>query len=159
MSAVCENLHASAVQLAGQGVIIFGPSGSGKSSLALELLRQVLRDGKEALLVSDDRVDVSKRQDHLAASPPAPLAGLIEVRGSGIHPIISHAPSARLHLAVELVEESLAQRIAPAGPRAVALGIALPCLMLPRNQTEASVRAILSHLGLCFPVLRKKNSA
>ena len=158
MSALYENLHASAVQLAGQGVIIFGPSGSGKSSLALELLRQVLRDGEEALLVSDDRVDVSKRQDHLAASPPAPLAGLIEVRGSGIHPI-SHTPSARLHLAVELVEESLAQRTAPAGPRAIALGIALPCLVLPRNQTEASVRAILSHLGFCFPVLRKGNSA
>jgi serine kinase of HPr protein (carbohydrate metabolism regulator) len=158
MSAALENLHASAVQLAGQGVIIFGPSGSGKTALALELLRQVLRDGKEALLVSDDRVEVTKRQDHLAASPPAPLAGLIEVRGSGIHPI-GHVPSARLHLAVELVEESRAQRIAPAEPKAVAHGIALPCLVLPRNQTEAAVRAILSHLGLYFPVLRKGNSA
>jgi serine kinase of HPr protein (carbohydrate metabolism regulator) len=158
MSALYENLHASAVQLAGQGVIIFGPSGSGKSSLSLELLRQVLRDGQEALLVSDDRVDVSKRQDHLAASPPAQLAGLIEVRGSGIHPI-GHVPSAWLHLAVELVEESRAERIAPSELRAVAHGMALPQLVLPRNQTEASVRAILSHLGLCFPVLRKGNSA
>jgi serine kinase of HPr protein (carbohydrate metabolism regulator) len=157
MSAEIENLHGSAVQLAGHGVIIFGPSGCGKSSLALELLRQVLRDGNQAWLVADDRVVIERREDHLLASPPAPLAGLIEVWGSGIHPI-KHLPFARLHLMVELVGLSDARRTAPESPSMVAHGLALPGLVLARNQTDAAVRAILSHLGLFFPVLRSGNS-
>jgi serine kinase of HPr protein (carbohydrate metabolism regulator) len=157
MSASFENLHGSAVQLAGQGVIIFGPSGCGKSSLALELLRQVLRDGNQAWLIADDRVNIERRQDHLVASPPAPLAGLIEVWGSGIH-TIEHIPFARLHLMVELVGQSQAQRTAPQSPAMVAHGVALPGLVLARNQTDAAVRAVLSHLGCCLPVLRKGGS-
>jgi serine kinase of HPr protein (carbohydrate metabolism regulator) len=154
MTGAVENLHASAVRLSGQGVIIFGRPGAGKTSLALELVRQVLRDGREARLVADDRVDVALRKDHLLASPPAPLAGLIEIRGSGIHRI-RHAPRARLHLAVELVEQAQAQRIAPEAPKMVAHGVMLPCLVLPAGGTEGSVRAILSHIGLYFPVLRR----
>ena len=157
MSGGLKNLHASAVQLAGQGVIIFGSSGSGKTALALELLRQVLRDGHEAWLISDDRVDVERRGDRLFASPPAPLAGLIEVRGSGIHRI-GHAVSARLHLAVELVEEARALRMPPEAPKLIAHGIALRRLVLPSGQTGGCARAILSHLGLFFPVLPQGNS-
>jgi HPr kinase/phosphorylase len=152
MSAALENLHASAVQLAGQGVIIFGPSGSGKSSLALELLRQVLWDGNQALLISDDRVDVAKHEHHLSASPPPALAGLIEVRGAGIYQV-RHAQSARLRLAVDLVDESRAQRMPPQAPRLIAHGISLPCLVLPGAHTGACVRAILAHLGLFSPLL------
>ena len=48
MSGEAVNMHASAVQLAGQGVMILGASGSGKSSLALELLREALRGGGQA---------------------------------------------------------------------------------------------------------------
>jgi HPr kinase/phosphorylase len=152
MSAAIENFHASAVRLAGQGVIIFGASGAGKSSLALELLRQVLRDGNEASLISDDRVDVERQENHLAASPPPALAGLLEVRGAGICPIL-HTHSARLHLAVDLVDESQARRMPPREARLVAHGISLPSLVLPGAHTAACVRAILSHLGLFPPVL------
>jgi serine kinase of HPr protein (carbohydrate metabolism regulator) len=152
MSGAADNLHASAVQLADKGVVIFGASGSGKSALALELLRQVLRDGKDAWLIADDRVECDRRGGDLIAMPPAQLAGLIEVRGSGIHQI-RHIPFARLHLSVELVEESQALRMACEAPKLIAHGISLPCLVLPIGQTQACVRAILSHLGLFFPVL------
>ncbi len=152
MTGAAINLHASAVQLGGKGVIISGASGSGKSALALELLRQVLRDGGDAWLIADDRVDVERRADELIAAPPAALAGLIEVRGSGIHPI-KHISFARLHLAVELVEEPHALRMPPQAPKLLAHGIALPCLVLPSGQTQACVRAILSHVGLFPPVL------
>ena len=43
-------LHASCVELSGTGVVLVGPSGSGKSDLALRLI-----DGG-AQLVADDRV-------------------------------------------------------------------------------------------------------
>jgi serine kinase of HPr protein (carbohydrate metabolism regulator) len=158
MIAGIENVHASAVQLAGQGVIIFGASGSGKTALALALIRQTRRDGHEAWLVADDRVDIERREDHLVASPPASLAGLIEIRGSGVHPV-EHIASARLHLMVRLVGKAEAQRMAPEGAVPAAHGLALPCLVLPQGHIQGSIRAILSHLGLYHPVRRKGNSA
>jgi HPr kinase/phosphorylase len=54
--------------------LIVGPSGSGKSDLALRLLSRGFD------LVADDQVEI---EDNLA-SPPARLAGLLEVRGFGI---------------------------------------------------------------------------
>jgi serine kinase of HPr protein (carbohydrate metabolism regulator) len=152
MSAALENLHASAVQIAGQGVLILGGSGSGKSSLALELMREAFRGGHQAALVADDRVDIARIKDGLFASPPAALAGLVEVRGSGIHRI-GYAASAQLHLAVKLVSESQAQRMPPEAPILVTHGVALPCLVLPGAHTGACMRAVLAHLGLFPPLL------
>ena len=152
MSVGAVNLHASAVQLAERGVIIFGASGSGKSALALELLREALRGDHQASLISDDRVDLFLINDSLFASPPAQLAGLIEVRGSGIHQT-RYAASAQLHLAAELVVESQAERMPPQAPRLIAHGAELPCLVLPGGHTAACARAILAHLGLFPPLL------
>lgn len=73
-----EQIHATCVAVDGIGVLIRGPSGSGKSDLALRLI-----DGG-AELVSDDRVDLTRTDGSLSAAPPAPLAGLMEVRGMGI---------------------------------------------------------------------------
>ena len=52
-------LHATAVAVAGRGLLIRGASGSGKSGLALEMM------ARGAQLVSDDRVIVSDRDDGL----------------------------------------------------------------------------------------------
>ena len=62
----------------GRGLLITGNSGSGKSSLALELI------SRGATLVADDRVVLLVREDALIASPPRRLAGLIEARGVGL---------------------------------------------------------------------------
>ena len=156
MSEAAENLHASVVQLGGQGVIIFGPSGSGKSALALELVRQASRDGIAASLVADDRVNVERRENELFASPVPSLAGLIEVRGSGIH-AVPHLNETVLRLSVELVKEQSAERLAPKEKRLVAHGLALPALILPQERIDGAVRAILSHLGLYFPLTGRKN--
>jgi HPr kinase/phosphorylase len=67
-------LHGTCVARDGAGVLIVGPSGSGKSDLALRLLSRGFD------LVADDQVEI---EDNLA-SPPARLAGLLEVRGFGI---------------------------------------------------------------------------
>jgi HPr kinase/phosphorylase len=84
-------IHASCAARDGHGVLLLGPPGSGKSDLVLRLLDH----GFE--LVADDRVDV---EDGLA-SPPAALAGLLEVRGLGLLRM-PHLAQARLVLAVEL---------------------------------------------------------
>ena len=71
-------LHATCIAVEGLGLLILGPSGSGKSSLALQMV------GLGARLVADDRVDLVRRGDALFATCPAPLRGLIEARGLGI---------------------------------------------------------------------------
>ena len=73
-----ENLHASAVALDGRAVLISGPSGSGKSDLALRLL------DRGFTLVSDDRTIVRKVGSKLVASAPDTIKGKLEIRGVGI---------------------------------------------------------------------------
>ena len=155
MTGSSTNIHASVLVLDGHGVIVLGRSGAGKTSLVLELLRHCRMDGTNAALVADDRVDLSVRDNCLIAAVPANLAGLIEVRGSGIHRM-AFEPSAALDLAVRLVEPDKAERIAPKGKFEVGLGIGLPTLFLPENEPGASLRAILSHLGLFAPWLLGK---
>ena len=78
-------VHASAVLVGARAVLIRGPSGSGKSRLALALIAA----GETKLLpfarlVADDRVALEACHGRLLARPPARLAGLVEVRGLGI---------------------------------------------------------------------------
>ncbi len=72
------NIHATAVSIGGHGVIICGPSGRGKSDLALRLI------DRGAVLVSDDRVVIEARDEYPILQPAANINGLIEVRGIGI---------------------------------------------------------------------------
>jgi HPr kinase/phosphorylase len=88
-------IHASCVARGESGVLLLGPSGSGKSDLALRLL------DRGFALVADDRVDIAEGM----ARPPPALAGLLEVRGLGIIRL-PHASHARLVLAVALVGTS-----------------------------------------------------
>lgn len=74
-----QPLHASAVAFAGRGVLILGPSGSGKSSLALDLI------GLGATLVADDAVRLARGPGgRLLARAPERVRGLIEARGVGL---------------------------------------------------------------------------
>ncbi len=77
-------LHATTVDLDGQGVLITGASGSGKSSLALQLIALGAR------LVADDQTALVAKNGQLWASRPASLPPLIEARGVGL----MHAPLA-----------------------------------------------------------------
>jgi hypothetical protein len=71
-------LHVSAVAIGGRAVLIAGASGHGKSDLALRLI------DRGAKLISDDYTIVEAKHGRLWASPPATIAGKIEVRGIGI---------------------------------------------------------------------------
>ena len=71
-------IHATTVSLDGRGVILRGPSGSGKSDLAVRLINE------GALLVADDQTVLFIEGDRLMAQPPTEIAGKMEVRGVGI---------------------------------------------------------------------------
>lgn len=88
-------LHASCVALKGRGALILGPSGSGKSSLALALM------ALGCDLVSDDRTDVTLRDDWPVAMAPSSLEGRIEARGIGILSV-EHIKQARLQVVIDL---------------------------------------------------------
>lgn len=94
MTSLC--LHASCVSVNGQGVLLVGPSGIGKTDVALRLI-----DGG-GQLVADDQTQLDLVEGQLVASSPATLAGLIEVRHVGLLtlPFRAQAPVA---LYVELV--------------------------------------------------------
>src|SRR5262245_16850384 len=79
------SIHATAVLVGPRAVLIRGPSGSGKSRLALALL-QAAEAGRLAFarLVSDDRTRLEATGGRLLARTVPELAGLIEVRGVGI---------------------------------------------------------------------------
>lgn len=99
-------LHATCVSIAGKGLLLLGESGSGKSDMALRLIH----DG--ATLIGDDQIVITKRDDHLLASPAPNIHGMIEARGIGI----LHLPFVRdipLKLAVELVTCDKVERMPP----------------------------------------------
>src|SRR5215212_6479385 len=93
-----EMLHASTVAIDGRAVLISGPSGSGKSDLALRLLDRGFS------LVSDDQTLVCREGDRLIASPPPNIAGKLEIRGIGIVEM-DHLADVPVALLVELTSE------------------------------------------------------
>ncbi len=72
------NNHASCVALGPAGMLLLGPSGVGKSDLALRLIDQ------GAKLVADDRTILFIHKGALHARAPASIQGLVEIRGIGI---------------------------------------------------------------------------
>lgn len=72
-------LHATCVLVDGHGLLITGPSGSGKSSLAIRLM------ALGAKLVADDRTALELSKGRVLARCPSPhISGLVEARGVGL---------------------------------------------------------------------------
>ncbi len=77
--APCISIHGVLVDVYGEGVLIMGESGIGKSEAALELIRRGHR------LISDDVVEIHKVSDaSLVGSAPDITRHFIELRGIGI---------------------------------------------------------------------------
>src|SRR5688572_8948122 len=93
-----ETVHVSSVAMDGRAVLISGPSGSGKSDLALRLLDRGFS------LVSDDQTIVRRDGDRLIASAPQTIAGKLEIRGIGIVDI-DHVEDVPVALHVELASD------------------------------------------------------
>ena len=130
-------MHASAVLVGDRAVLIRGPSGSGKSRLAFDLILAG-RSGQlpPAILVGDDRVHLDTSGGNLIVRPARELAGLIEIRGLGIRRI-EHVGEAVVGLVVDLAADD-AERL----PAAEALTIAIDGVELPRIPVESTVSAI-----------------
>lgn len=88
----------------GCGILLIGKPGSGKSSLAVQLVDRGHR------LVSDDLVELSTDGDQLIGQAIAEYAGIIFLRGIGLVNLIQHygagafQPSQQIDLVVELLD-------------------------------------------------------
>ena len=140
-----STIHASAALVGARAILIRGPSGSGKSRLALALIEAAL-DGRIpfARLVADDRVALEVHHGRLIARAPAELAGLIEVRGLGIRRL-DHEPVAVIGLIVDLGAAE-AQRLPSPSEREVEIaGLRLPRLVVASGIEALPV--LLAHLN------------
>ena len=126
-------MHASCVLVGARGLLIRGPSGSGKSRLALELI-QAAEDGAWcfARLVADDRVHLAPAAGRLLARPADQLAGLIEARGLGLLRL-PYEPCAVIGLVVDLRADDASRLPDPEQRQALVDGILLPRLAVARN--------------------------
>ena len=106
-----------------------GPSGSGKSDLALRLIDAGAR------LIADDRCDLTLENEGITVSPPEKLAGLLEVRGVGVIEL-PHVAVARLGLVVDLVGRGHMQRL-PAQKQCSFLGVEVPLIALTPFEPSA----------------------
>lgn len=134
-----------ALRLGGRwrGVLIEGPSGSGKSDLALRALDAGFR------LVADDRVVLWASDGRLFGRAPATLHGLIEVRGLAVAAEIA-VPLAEVALVARRGEP---ERI-PAPRSAAILGVDVPEIAI--SPLDASAPAKLRRALAMFDHDRKK---
>jgi UPF0042 nucleotide-binding protein len=99
-----QTIHATALAAPAWGaspsraVLLLGPSGSGKSDLALRLIDRGWQ------LIADDRTALSVADGRLMASAPPAIAGLIEVRGVGIRPKPAHPGPVGVALVLDLAQ-------------------------------------------------------
>lgn len=136
-----ERVHGTCVAIDGAGVLLRGPSGSGKSDLALRLI-----DGG-ATLVGDDQLELSRVNDRLVARAPSPLQGQLEIRGIGIVAVeaVAQAP---LALVVDLIPADQVIRFPdPATCHYLALTVPLLALAAFEASTPAKISVAMRNLG------------
>ena len=138
-----ENLHASSVAKDGRAVLIAGPSGSGKSDLALRML------DRGFTLVSDDRTIIRKQGNKLIATAPDTIKGKLEVRGIGIIDV-DQVQEVPLALVIELTTEI--ERMPDDSRERMFLGVGVPLISVDAMTASApsKVALALDRLGLTF---------
>lgn len=145
-------IHATALIIGAQGLLLRGSSGAGKSALALALIAQAQAAGDFARLVADDRVLIEARNGHLIARPHPSICGLIEARGAGLLRL-PYAPACVLHLVIDVVAPGeTAPRLPEESEKYVELqGVALPRFYVAggagdvARRLPALMRAALQH--------------
>lgn len=146
-------VHGSALAWHGRGLLLRGPSGSGKSALTLRML------GAGAVLVADDLVALRPCRGGLLAAPvgvPAGGVGLIEARGLGIFRLVA-SRGTPLSLIVDLTAGAVAADAVDVAPgdagdggrlpaRRVAtlLGTDLPVVAVHGGAADAPERILLA---------------
>jgi serine kinase of HPr protein (carbohydrate metabolism regulator) len=127
-------VHASTVAIGGRAVLITGPSGSGKSDLALRLIDRGFK------LVSDDQTLIRRVDGRLVASAPPTIAGKLEIRGIGIIEMETEA-DVPIALIVELANDFA--RLPDDGRERQMLGLSLPLVTIDAMTASAAAKVVI----------------
>lgn len=127
--------HGVLVSVYGEGVLITGDSGIGKSETALELIKRGHR------LIADDAVDIIRvDKDTLVGSAPEIIRYYMELRGIGvinarhIYGVGAVKPDANIDMVVHLepwVEDKAYDRLGIVGESEEILGVTVPKVTVP----------------------------
>jgi HPr kinase/phosphorylase len=133
-------VHGTCVALGDRAALLRGPSGSGKSDLALRFLALSEEGAARPALIADDQVVVDARDEAVTVSAPETLAGLMEVRGLGIIQMPTIA-TARLVLVCDLAAADQVPRLPPdPWDRAALAGVEIPLLTLAPFEASAPLK-------------------
>lgn len=127
-----DQAYATTIEINGNAVMLIGPSGSGKSDLALRLIDAGAR------LVADDRTHLTVNDGILFASPPEILAGKLEVRGFGIVDV-PHIRDIPVRLVAELVPAAQVERL-PETKMMEFLNIEVPLVLICPFEASAAAK-------------------
>ena len=131
--------HGTCVFMGTGGVLLRGRPGAGKSDLALRLLDE------GALLVADDRVQLTVQGGAVVARAPDALKGMMEVNGVGLIQVGADrlADEAALRLVVDLVPSGSVERMPPPDSTEV-MGVGLPRIDLAPFEASATAKLWLA---------------
>jgi HPr kinase/phosphorylase len=149
------SVHATTIAIAGCGIMLRGPSGSGKSSLALRVMEQsgtgLGKVNLKASLVADDQTEVFESKGKLWVRCPKTIVGQIEVRGLGIVKVKPGKPCP-LALIVDLLPASAVERMPePGDMKTTLLDHQVPCIRLDASLPAAPSVLRVAFLRLCLP--------
>jgi serine kinase of HPr protein (carbohydrate metabolism regulator) len=140
-----STIHASAVLAGPKAVLIRGPSGSGKSLLAWNLINAASQGLLPfARLVGDDRLQVIGQSGRLLVRPAQALSGLIEIHGLGVRRL-PFEPVAVVGWVADLAAVDAARL--PAAETATALIAGVKVTRLPVAAGMAALPMVLAALS------------
>lgn len=135
-------LHGTCLSVNGEGVLLLGEPGAGKSDLALRLMDEpgygISESPMRSKLVADDQVIITRQEDRLIASVPPAIQGKLEIRGLDIVTLATQS-SVALSLVVRLQTPSRIERL-PDHAVFDILGLALPVVEIDGNSASAPAR-------------------
>jgi len=141
-----ELAHGTCVALGRTAALLRGPSGTGKSDLALRFLF-LARRGPAALeppiLVADDQVWLVRHGERILVRPPETIRGRMEVRGIGIVEVRSLA-EADLALVVDLAPAEAIERMPGEQTTTRLLGVEVPTIALFPWECSAPIKLAIA---------------
>ncbi|PBC08468.1 serine kinase [Mesorhizobium sp. WSM3859] len=141
-----RNIHGTALLIGERGVLITGPSGTGKTTLALALIDHCRASGMFSRLVGDDQLFATARGGRLVCRVPPTIAGLCEVHGIGPRPL-AFEPAAVIDLVVRLVEPTAMARLQDEATETIE-GCRLPRIDIARQNVTAALPMLMARLPI-----------
>ena len=127
--------HGGLVEVYGEGILLLGDSGVGKSETAIELVKRGHR------LIADDAVEIKRVSDKtLVGSAPEIIRHYVELRGIGLVDVRrifgmgAVKETEKINLVIQLenwVEGKVYDRLGMEEEKISILGIEIPCITVP----------------------------